>query len=178
MRACIGDGRGGLRREQHQHLLVPVIERVPALLFREEEISDMNAAVTHRRALKVLRRHQVRGEAQRAHVGRQIVQSQHALKIPEMLEQTWPVLPLLELPALRGRESRGHEILHPGGLVDGGDDAVACTRQCPGAVHDLLKNRADVQAAVDAQDRRAQPGRAIVHRLRLRQMSSAVCQLR
>ena len=165
VRARIGDRGRRLACEQEQELLVLVGERGRSLLLAEEEVADVHAAVAHRCALEGLRAHQVRGEAERAHEGREIGEPNRAGQVAEMHEQLRPVRPFDELAQLVGGEARGEELAHLAPLVDGGDDAVARGGQCAGAVDRLLEHGGDVEARADAQDCRAERRDPLAQRL-------------
>ena len=106
----VGDRGRGLRGEQHQDLLVLVGERRPARLLDQIEVADMGAAMAHRRALEGLRRQPVRGEAERAHIGRDIGDPKRSLQVTEVLEEPRPVGPLRQPPVLFLSEARGDEV--------------------------------------------------------------------
>ena len=156
----VGDRGRGLRGEQHQDLLVLVGERRPARLLDQIEVADMDAAMAHRRALEGLRRQPVRGEAERAHIGRDVGDPKRSLQVTEVLEEPRPVGPLRQPPVLLLGEARGDEVPGRPRLVDGGDGAEARAGERPGALHHFGEHGLEVEAGADAQARRAQRGEA------------------
>ena len=156
----VGDGGRGLRGEQHQDLLVLVGERRPARLLDQIEVADMDAAMAHRHALEGLRRQPVRGEAERAHIGRDVGDPKRSLQVTEVLEEPRPVGPLRQPPVLLLGEARGDEVPGRPRLVDGGDGAEARAGQRPGALHHFGEHGLEVEAGAAAQARRAQRGEA------------------
>ena len=163
--AGVGDGRRRLRREQHQDLFVLVRELPATLLLGKKEGAEMHASMAHRRGLQGLRRHQVRGKAERPEVAGQVSQPHRSRNVPEVLEEPRPIGPVLQLlPLFRG-EARGDVLQRLPRVVDGRDRPVAGAGQCPGALDDLVQDGADVEARADAQDRPAQPGHAVAKRL-------------
>ena len=120
----------------------------------------MDAAVAHRRALEGLRRQPVRGEAELAHIGRDVGDPDRPRQVAEMLEEPRPLGPLRDAPVLRLGEARGDEVLRRARLVDGGDGAVTGAGERPGAVEHLVERGLEVEARADAQARRAQRGYA------------------
>ena len=163
--ARVGDRRRGLRGEQQKDLLVLARERRRAFLPEEVEVADMHAAMAHRRALEgPLPRYEVRGEAERAHIGGHVRQPERAREVAEELEQPRPVGPLLHPPVLLVGEPGGDEVPGLARLVDGGDGAVARAGERAGALDDLLQHRVEVEARADAQAGRAQGGDALAQR--------------
>ena len=164
----VGDRRRGLRGEQQKDLLVLARERRRAFLSEEVEVADMHAAMAHRRALEgPLPRYEVRGEAERAHIGGHVRQPERAREVAEELEQPRPVGPLLHPPVLLVGEPGGDEVPGQPRLVDGGDGAVARVGERAGALDDLLEHRVEVEAGADAQAGRAQGGDALAQRFDL-----------
>ena len=128
----------------------------------------MHAAMAHRRALEgPLPRNEVRGEAERAHIGGHVRQPERAREVAEELEQPRPVGPLLHPPVLLVGEPGGDEVPGLARLVDGGDGAVARAGERAGALDDLLEHRVEVEAGADAQAGRAQGGDALAQRFDL-----------
>ena len=164
--ARVGDRGRRLRGEQHQDLLVLVGERRAALLLDEIEVADMEAAMAHRRALEGLRlrRQAVGGEAERAHMGRNVGDPDRPLEVAEILEEPRAVGPLGEAAVLLLGEARGDEVLRHARLVDGGDGAEARAGQRPGALDHLAEHRLEVEARADAEARRAERRDALAQR--------------
>ena len=102
MGARVGDGGGGLRGEEHQHLLVVVSELGRALLLGEEEVAHVHAAMTHRGTEEGLRAHEVGGEAERADAGREVGEAHRPRQVAEMREEPRTVGPSCELLLLPG----------------------------------------------------------------------------
>ena len=163
--ARVGDGCGGLRSEQHQHLLVVVGKRQSILLVGEEEIAHVRVAVTHRGALEGLRAHELGGEAKFADVGRQVGDPHRPFLFAPVGEQLLSVGPLGQLALLVAAEAGGDELAHLARLVEGGDRAVVRAGQRPGSVERFLQHGSEVEARAGAQDGRAQRGGALAGRL-------------
>ena len=161
VRPGVGDGGGGLRREQHQDLLVGARELVSRLLHGEKELADAYAPVTHRR-LQDLRAHHVRREVERPGVGGEVRQPHRGLEAPEMLEEPRPIRPARQFPAFVGREAGGDEVLGRARLVNGRDHPVARAGEGAGAVHDFLEDGVEVEARAEPQDGGAQAGNAFL----------------
>ena len=116
----------------------------------------MHVPATDLRAQEGPGQYQVLRVAERAYVGRQVRQSHDVRNIAKVFKQPRGIRVLLELPVLCAGEAGTDEVLDISAFSDGGDDAVACTGQCAGAVHHLLQDGIDVKARADAQDRRTQ----------------------
>ena len=158
--ARVGDRRRSLRGEQHQHLLVLARKLFPALLLGEEETADLHAAMAHGRALEGSRRHQVRGEAERADIGRHVGEPERPRQVAQVQEQRRPVGPGRQPAVLGIAEAGGDEVAGLPCLVDGHDDAVACAGQRTRAFRHLMQDGAEVEAGADTQDRGTQAGLA------------------
>ena len=154
MRARVGDRGRRLRREQHQDLLVLLGERPPARLLAEEEAGDTHPPVPDRHGLQGLRQRQLLGVAEFAEVGGHVRQPQRAGKVPEVFEEAVAVRPRRHVPALVRRQAGGDELLDRAGVVDSRDHAVAGAGQGAGAIHHLPEDGVEVEAGVDAQNRR------------------------
>ena len=165
VRARVDDGRCRLRREQDEDFFVLARELLSACLPAEEEVADMLPAVTHRRRLHRPGQDHVGPASERPEVGGKVPQSHRLRKIPQVLEEPRPVLPVRESPALVRRKARADEVLDLSAFVDGRDHAVPGARQGAGAVDGLLQDGAQVEAAVDAQNGLVQPRDAISQRL-------------
>ena len=165
VRARVGDRGRRLRREQHQDLLVLLRERLPARLLAEEEVADTHPPVPDRHGLEGLRERQLLGIAERAEVGGQIREPQRARKVPEVFEELVAVRPFRHVPALVRRQAGGDELLDRAGVVDGRDHAVAGAGQGAGAIHHLAEDGVEVEAGVDAQNRRVEQRDALAQRL-------------
>ena len=161
MGAGVGDRGRRLRGEQHQDLLVVGRELLSALLLSEKESADVHAPVTHRRRLQGLRQHQVRGVAERADVGGEILEPERPGKVAEVFEQAQPVRPVQQLPLLFRGEAGSDEFLRLARLVDRRDEAVARAGQRACGIDDLAQDRAHVEARADAQDGGVQAGAAL-----------------
>ena len=160
----VGDRRRGLRREQHQHLLVLFVERLALLLLAEEEVADMLAQVAHRRRLQGLRQREFLAVAERAQIGRQVGHPERSREGAQMLEEGLARRPPRHVPALLVGQAGGDEVLERARPVDGGDHAVARAGQRPGAVDRLAQHGVEVEAGADAQDRRAERRDALAQR--------------
>ena len=162
MRARVGDRCRRLRGEQDQDLLVLGSERLAVLLVGEKEVPEVLAPVVHRRPLQRLRPPRIRGEAERAEVAGEIGHPERRRKVAQVLEEPWSVGPLQHHPPLFGRKPGGDEILHLPPLVNRRDHAVAGAGQRARALHHLLEHGGQLKALADAENRRAQPGDAVV----------------
>ena len=156
MGTSVGDCRGGLRGEEREHLLVLAGKVRHALLSGEEEVAHVHAAMAHRGALEGLRAHQVGGEAERAHVGREVGEAHRSRQVAQVGEEPGTVGPLGKLALLLGSEAGGDELAHLARLVHRGDDAVARGGQRAGGVDRLLQHGGEVEARTGAQDGRSQ----------------------
>ena len=107
MGAGVGDGRGRLRGEQHEHLLVLGGELGAVLLLAEEEVADLHPAMAHRRSLAGLDNHPVGGETERGDVGGHVRHPQE------------PSDHCFDLPRLVRREAGEDGVLEFSGAVDG-----------------------------------------------------------
>ena len=125
----------------------------------------MHPPVTHRRALKGLRLHQVGPKTQRPHVGGQVGQPQRPLKVPEVFKQPRPVGPVGHLPVLLRREAGGDKVLDLSRRIDGRDHPVARAGQSAGVFDDLAQHGSEVEAGADLQTGCAQPGDAVPQHL-------------
>ena len=163
----VGDGDGGLRREQHQDLLVGARELASGLLLGEKEVPDVDAPVEHRGTLEGLRADQVRREAEGSDIGGEVRDTQRGLEVPEVLEEPRPLRPVRQCLAFLRREARGDEVFGLSRLVDGRDRPVAGAGQGAGAVDGLLEDGIEIEARADAEDGGAQPGNAFLERFDL-----------
>ena len=164
VRARVGDRGRGLGREQRQHLLVVVGERLAVGLLGEEEVADVLAPVAHRRALEGPRERPGGRDAERADVAREVGEPQRPRQLAQVLEQAAAVGPGEQLLLFLGREAREEEVLGRPPLVDGGDDAVAGAGELAGALDDLAEHGVDVEGGVDAQDGCVEAGDALAQR--------------
>ena len=85
--AGVGDRGGGLRREQRHDLLVSTRELPVPFLLADKEVADRNVAVPHRHGLHRPGAHQIRREAERPDVRRQIRQTKRRGKVTEVCEE-------------------------------------------------------------------------------------------
>ena len=150
--AGVGERRGGLLGEQHQHRLVGIGE--PALLAAEEEAARSLPPVTHRRCLERPAGHREGRAAERAGPGVEVGQAQRLGQRTKMAEQPEPVRPGLHRPVLLLREARGDEVAGLSRPVRRRDHAVGGAGQRAGARHHLVQHLVEVEARADAQDRR------------------------
>ena len=125
----------------------------------------MRAPMAHGRSLEGARRQERVGKAERTDVGENIGDAKRPPKVPEVLEEPWPVGPLREPPVLLVAEARSDEVLGLSCGVDGGDGPIAGTGECAGAFDDLAKDGLEVKAFAHAKDRAGQGGDAFVMRL-------------
>ena len=161
VRPGVRDRRRRLRSEEHQDLLVLGGERLPVLLVAEEEVAEMLAPVVHRSSLQRPGGPGDRGKAERFQVAGEVRHPKRFRMVPEVLEEPGPVRPVHQLPALLRRQAGGDEVLESSRLVDGRDHALTGAGEGPRAVDHLLEHGAQIEAPADAEDRRAQPGRAV-----------------
>ena len=141
------------------------VKDLPARLLAEEEVADTHPPVPDRHGLEGLRERQLLGIAERAEVGGQIREPQRARKVPEVFEELVAVRPFRHVPALVRRQAGGDELLDRAGVVDGRDHAVAGAGQGAGAIHHLAEDGVEVEAGVDAQNRRVEQRDALGQRL-------------
>ena len=161
VRPGVRDRRRRLRSEEHQDLLVLGGERLPVLLVAEEEVAEMLAPVVHRSSLQRPGGSGDREKAERFQVAGEVRHPQRPRTVPQVLEEPGPVRPVHQLPALLRRQAGGDEVLESSRLVDGRDHALTGAGEGPRAVDHLLEHGAQIEAPADAEDRRAQPGRAV-----------------
>ena len=165
VRPGVGDRRRRLRGEEHQDLFVLARELLSAVLAGEEEVADVRAPVTQRRALQGLRRQQVGGQAERAGVAAHVAEPQRSRQRPQVLEEPRPFRPVRQPPVFFGGRARGDEVADPPVVVEGGDAAVPGPGQGAAALDDLAQDGVEVEAGADAEDGRAQPRDAVPQRL-------------
>ena len=162
VRARVGHGRRRLRGEQHQDLLVLTRERLAVVLVAEKEAAEMLTPIAHRSPLQRLRAQGVRGEAERSQVAGQVRHPERRRLVPQVCEESRPVGPRDHLPARLGRQAGGDEVLDRSPLVERRDHAGAGAGQRAGALDDLLQHGGQLEALADAENRRAQPGDALI----------------
>ena len=165
MHARVGDRGRRLRREQHQDLLVAAGERLPARLIAEEEGADVAPPMAHRRRLHGLRQGRFRGTAERADVAGRVLEPQHARQVAQVFEELRSVGPADDPSAFLDGEAGCDEILGLAGVVDRRDGTVPGPGQRAGALRDLPQNGVEVEAGVDAQDRRVEQRDALAQGL-------------
>ena len=133
----------------------------PSSLSARKKLPRCPPLVVHRGPLHRLRAPGVRGEAKRAEVVVNVRHPERGGKVAEVPEEPFAVGPLVHLPALLGRKPGGDEVLDPAPTVDRRDHAGAGTGEGPRAIDHLFEHGGQVEARADAQDRRAQPRRAV-----------------
>ena len=151
--AGVGDRRCRLRGEQAQHLLVLGREPAPALLFAEEEVADVHAAVADRGPQQDFRRQQLGGDPERTEIAGEVVQSQRIGKVTQVFEEPPSVRPVGQPAVFVGRDPGDDEVLELAGLVDGEDPTAPGRGQRAGALDDLPQDGVEIEAAADAPNR-------------------------
>ena len=152
----VGDGRGRLRRQQHQDLLVLVRELFPALLVAQENGAEVLAAIAHGGDLQGRAGEGFGGEAERADPRAEVRQPERGFQVAQVLEEARSAGPLLQPAKLFGRKAGGQEVVEPPVLVHGGDGAVAGGGERARGLDHLVEDRFHIEARADAQDGRVE----------------------
>ena len=166
MPAGVGDDQRRLGSEHDQRLLVFGGELPAPLLLRDVEVSGKLVPVNDRRGHEGhdgshRQRRAELGKAQRPDVAEQVPEPQRFPGAAQVLEQPHPAGQLPEQPGLLFGHPRGEEVRYPSRIVQEGDHPVAGFGERPGGVQNALQHRVEVEAFVDAQAGRAQPGQPV-----------------
>ena len=156
--ARVGDRGGSLGGEQQQRLFVVVAELDAAGLVGKEEVSDVDAAIVHRRALERPGKRRGGCEPQGTDIVREVRYPQRSGQFTQVLEEAAPVGPRSEFDLFFRRESAGDELLRTAVVIDGGNHSGAGAGKGTGAVDRLPQHRVEVEARAHAQYRIGQRG--------------------